>query len=163
MISLIRGIWKEMIQGTHKIEADSQTYRMISWLLKGKDGGRDSQGVWDGHGHTAVFHMENQQGPAGQHRGLCSMSCSSLAGRGVWGQWLHVYVYPWVPLLSTRNYHDIVNWLYTTIQNKIFKNLTKRSLCYNIMVWWSLNWILSKYAVDSQTFQDQTVCKRILI
>ena len=34
---------------------------------RGKDGGRDSQGVWDGHGHTALFIMENQQGPAVQH------------------------------------------------------------------------------------------------
>ena len=31
---------------------------------RGKDGGRDSQGVWDGHGHTAAFNIENQQGPA---------------------------------------------------------------------------------------------------
>ena len=53
---------------------------------RGKDGGRDSQGVWDGHGHTAVFNTENQQGPAGQHRGLCSVSRGSLAGRGVWGR-----------------------------------------------------------------------------
>ena len=52
----------------------------------GKDGRRDSQGVWDGHGHTAVFNMENQQGPAGQLRELCSVSCGSLAGRGVWGR-----------------------------------------------------------------------------
>ena len=50
---------------------------------RGKDGGRDSQGVWDGHGHTAVFNMESQQGPAGQHRGLCSVSCGSLDGRGL--------------------------------------------------------------------------------
>ena len=28
--------------------------------------------------------MENQQGPAGQHRGLCSVSGGSLEGRGVW-------------------------------------------------------------------------------
>ena len=53
---------------------------------RGKDGGRDSQGVWDGHGHTAVFSMENQQGPAGQLRELCSNSCGSLDGRGVWGR-----------------------------------------------------------------------------
>ena len=51
----------------------------------GKVGGRDSQGVWDGHGHTAVFNMENQQGPAGQPRELGSMSCGSLDGR-IWGQ-----------------------------------------------------------------------------
>ena len=55
-------------------------------VTRGKDGGRDSQGVWDGHGHTAVFNMENQQGPAEQHRGLCSVSCGSLEGRGVWGR-----------------------------------------------------------------------------
>ena len=24
--------------------------------------------MWDGHGHTAVFNMQNQHGPAGQHR-----------------------------------------------------------------------------------------------
>ena len=53
---------------------------------RGKDEGRDSQGVWDGHGHTAVFRMETQQGPAVQHRELCSMSCGSLDGRGVWGR-----------------------------------------------------------------------------
>ena len=53
---------------------------------RGKDEGRDSQGVWDGRGHTAVFNMENQQGPAGQHRELCSMSRGSLDGRGVWGR-----------------------------------------------------------------------------
>ena len=55
-------------------------------VTRGKDGGRDSQGVWDGHGHTAVFNVENQQRPAGQHRELCSMSCGSLDGRGVWGR-----------------------------------------------------------------------------
>ena len=29
-------------------------------------------------GHTAVFNMENQQGPAGQHRELCSILCNNL-------------------------------------------------------------------------------------
>ena len=32
--------------------------------IKGRGGCR----VWDGYGHTAVFNMENQQGPVGQHR-----------------------------------------------------------------------------------------------
>ena len=41
-------------------------------------GRRDGQGVWDGHGHTAVFNMENQQGPAGQHRDLCPYSVITL-------------------------------------------------------------------------------------
>ena len=54
---------------------------------RGKAGGRDSEGVWDGHGHTAVFNMENQQGPAGQHMELCSILCSNLmAPRGKDGE-----------------------------------------------------------------------------
>ena len=28
-----------------------------------KDGGRDSQGVWDRSVHTAIFKADNQQGP----------------------------------------------------------------------------------------------------
>ena len=55
-------------------------------VTRGKDGGRDSQGAWDGHGHTAVFNMENKQGPAAQPRELSSMSRGSLDGRGVWGR-----------------------------------------------------------------------------
>ena len=56
--------------------------------------GRDSQRVWDGHGHTAVFNMENRQGPAGQHRELCSRLCNNLmvprgkgGGRDSQGVW----------------------------------------------------------------------------
>ena len=38
-------------------------------------------------GHTAVFNMENQQGPAGQHRGLCSILCNNLmVTRGKMGE-----------------------------------------------------------------------------
>ena len=47
-------------------------------------GKRDSYGVWNGHVHTAIFKMDNQQGPTAWHRGLCSMLCGSLAGKGVW-------------------------------------------------------------------------------
>ena len=53
----------------------------------GRTGGRDSQGVWDGHGHTAVFNMENQQGLAGQHRELCSILCNDpMVTRGKDGE-----------------------------------------------------------------------------
>ena len=41
---------------TYKTERDSQTLIMITW---GKE-----QGVWDGHVHTAIFKIDNQQGPA---------------------------------------------------------------------------------------------------
>ena len=47
---------------------------------------RDSQGVWDGHVHTAVFKMDSQQGPIVEHRELCPMSCGSLDGKEVRGR-----------------------------------------------------------------------------
>ena len=48
--------------------------------------GRDSQGVWDGHVHIAIFKIDNQQEPPVQHRELCSMLCGSLFGRVVCGR-----------------------------------------------------------------------------
>ena len=47
---------------------------------------RDGQGVWNGHVHTTVFKMDNQQGPTVEHRELCSVLCGSLDGRAVWGR-----------------------------------------------------------------------------
>ena len=44
--------------------------------------GRESQGVWDGHAHIAIFKMDNQQGSTVQHMEFCSMLCGSLDGRG---------------------------------------------------------------------------------
>ena len=38
------------------------------------------------HVHTAIFKMDNQQGPTLQHVELCSMLCGSLDGSGVWGR-----------------------------------------------------------------------------
>ena len=59
---------------------------MNLWSPGKKDVGRDTWRVWDGHGHTAVFNMENPQGPAVQHRQFCSISCGSMDGRGVCGR-----------------------------------------------------------------------------
>ena len=87
-VSLICRMEKEMIQMnlfTKQKHSHRLTERNFGCQRKSA-GGSDSQGVWAGHGHTAGFNMENQQGPAGQHRELCSMSCGSLDGRGVWGR-----------------------------------------------------------------------------
>ena len=46
----------------------------------------DMYTLWDGHVHTAVFKMDNQQGPTVQPRDLYSMFYGSLNGRGVWGR-----------------------------------------------------------------------------
>ena len=40
---------------------------MNLWLLGAGGGlrmeGKDSQGIWDGHVHTVIFKIDNQQGP----------------------------------------------------------------------------------------------------
>ena len=43
--------------------------------------------------HPAVLNMENQQGPAGQHRELCSVSRGSLDGGESGGEGIRVYVW----------------------------------------------------------------------
>ena len=51
------------------------------------EGGGWRQGIiGDGHVHTALFKMDNQQGSTVEHRELCSLLCGSLDGRGVWGR-----------------------------------------------------------------------------
>ena len=65
-----------------KQKRDSQTQKTNLWL----PGGRDSQGLWEGHVHTAVFKMNSQERPIVQHMELYSMLCGRLDGRGVWGR-----------------------------------------------------------------------------
>ena len=58
---------------------------MNLWLLglRGKGGVRDRLGVWDWHVHTAIFKIENQQGPTVWYRELCSILCNNLNGQRI--------------------------------------------------------------------------------
>ena len=47
---------------TNELIYKTETYRPREWTY-GYQGGRDSLGVWDWHVHTAIFKMDNQQGP----------------------------------------------------------------------------------------------------
>ena len=46
-----------------------------------RSSGKDKLGVWDGHVHTAIFKIDNQQGTPGEHRELCSIFCNNLHGK----------------------------------------------------------------------------------
>ena len=59
---------------------------MDLWLPERNNRGRDYQGLWNRPVHTAVFKMDNQQGPTIEHRKLCSVLYSCLGGRGVGGR-----------------------------------------------------------------------------
>ena len=55
---------KKMVQ-MNLLTKQKQTHRLRElnlWLPGGKRGGRDRLGVWDVH--TAIFKIDNQQGPA---------------------------------------------------------------------------------------------------
>ena len=78
-------LFTEQIQ-THRLR--KQTYGSH----KRKKGERDKLGVWDENIHTTVYKIDRQQGPTVQHVELCSVLCSSLNGRGVWGEW-YMYMY----------------------------------------------------------------------
>ena len=69
-----------------------RTQRMKLWLPEERIGGTDSQGIWDGHKLTAIFKKDNQKSLTVQHRELCLMLCGSLDGKGVQGEWMHVYI-----------------------------------------------------------------------
>ena len=55
-----------MLNSCYKTERDSETWKTNLWL----PGGRDSQGVWEGHAHTPIFKMNIQQGPVVWHMEL---------------------------------------------------------------------------------------------
>ena len=60
---------------------------MNLWLLGGTEKGMGLVREFGaGCVHTAIFKMENQQGPTVYYTKLCSMLCGSLDGRGARGR-----------------------------------------------------------------------------
>ena len=53
------------MQDTNDLTYKTQTYRLNELMVARGEcmGGRVSSGVWDRHIHTALFKMDNQQGP----------------------------------------------------------------------------------------------------
>ena len=54
--------------------------------MKVPDSREAGKKIGDRHVRTAVCEMDNQQGPAVEHRELFSMLWGCLGGRGVWGR-----------------------------------------------------------------------------
>ena len=88
MESLKRNATNELIYKTEK-DSDSEN----EFKVAKEEGLGEQIGSWDAHAHTAIFKMDNQQGPTVQHRELCSMLCGSWdGGRELGGEWIHVFV-----------------------------------------------------------------------
>jgi len=61
--------------------------------VRGKDGGRDSQGVWDGHVHSAILKMDNPQGPTCIAQGTLLNVMWQPGWEGSLGENVYMYVY----------------------------------------------------------------------
>ena len=80
-------MWNLKRNGTNELiyKIDLENKLMVAG---GKDSGKDrwkGQGVWDGHVHTTIFTMDNQQGPTVQHIEPWSMLCDKMGGE-IWGR-----------------------------------------------------------------------------
>ena len=77
--------------------------------------------------------------------------CGSLDGKGGLGENGYMYMYGWVPSLSTWNYHNIVNRLYlnTKVQKK--KRYPRIARCYNCCL---VSFNIRKYRKTYHKFND---------
>ena len=53
---------------------------VTGWL---GDVGEDKLGLWNGHTHTIVYEIDNQQGPTVYNRELYSIVCNDLYGKRI--------------------------------------------------------------------------------
>ena len=66
----------------------------------GRMGEKDSEGIWDGHIHIAMFKMDNQQEPMYSTGNSAQCYAAAWMGGEGGGEWIHVYV--WLSLLSVQ-------------------------------------------------------------
>ena len=92
--------------------------------------GRDSLGVWDGYVHTAIFKMENQQGPTVERREPCSVLRGSLDGRGVWRR-MGTCTCMAESLHCSSNYHNTVNQIYPNTTGVGVEKNKKMQYCFS--------------------------------
>ena len=81
-------------------------------------------GDWEGHVHTAIFKMDNQQKPSVQYMELCSMLSASLDGKMVSGR-MDTCICMAESLPCSPETITTLLISYTLIQNKQFKILFK--------------------------------------
>ena len=88
----------------------------------GRSGGRDSYRVRDEQVPIAIVKMDNQQGPTVEFSELCSTLSGSLDRKGVWEEWIHVYVWlsPFAVHLRLSQHGLLIS--YSSTQNKKVKN-----------------------------------------
>ena len=90
-----------------RAEIGSQALKTNLWLpkgtvVKGEMGWGFGCGIC-----TLVYGMIGKWGPAVQHRDLYPVFCDGLYGKRSWKNNRCMYMYNWITLLYSRNYHNI--------------------------------------------------------
>ena len=127
MTFLICGIYQEMIQ-MNLFTKQKQTHRLGERTYgsqRGRMGGRDSQGISYKHRHTAVFKMDNQQGPTSStgNSAPCYVAAwmgGSLRANGYMCMQAESLCCP------PDSRHSIVYQLYSSIKLKLKKKKRKK-------------------------------------
>ena len=79
-------------------------------VARGKDGGRDSWGAGNGHIHTAIFKMDNQQETIVSRGNSAQCYVAAWMGGEFGGEWIHVHV--WLsPFTVHLTLSLTLNWL----------------------------------------------------
>ena len=95
--------------------------RMSLWLQGGRMGERQSQGVCDGHVHTAILKLEYQQGPTVYHNVMQQPGWEGSLGEN--GQMHITWLGPFNVHLKLSQHCLLIS--YTLIQNTKFNNEIK--------------------------------------
>ena len=74
-----------------------ETHRLRKWTY-GCQGDRRGEGLWDGHVHTAIFEMDNQQDLLYSTRNCAHCYVPAWMGGRSGGEWTRVYIYMAGPL-----------------------------------------------------------------
>ena len=98
--------------------------------------------VWEGHGHTAIFKVDNQRNPIVQHMELCSVLCASLGGREVWAEnvvvpslsCVRLFVSPWTAARQASLYFTISRNLLKLMSIEPVTPFKHLMLCHPLLV-----------------------------
>ena len=76
-------MWNLKINDTNELvyKTERERFREGTYSFQGKDGKRDSQEVWDGRVHTAIFKMDSKQRPTVQLMELAQCYLAAWMGR----------------------------------------------------------------------------------
>ena len=127
------------IETSHQnlLSKQKETHRLgeQAYGCRRKEAGKRQFGGFGIDMYTAMFKMDNQQGPTVQHAELCSMSCGDLDGKGVWER-----IGTWASLVAQLVKNPTAMWE-TWVQSLGWEDpLEKGKATHSSTVAWRIPW-----------------------